>query len=100
MKSNNKRKNMTTKNTSKNLSNQQPIHGFDLTILCQYLAVRAQEEGVEFTLTEMCLAAMFAKGTRNFFGIEVNNIGFPLWDDQERSRGSLNNFICWFFLNN
>ena len=98
MKTKNKCRNMTTKNTSKNSSNQQPIHGFDLTILCQYLALRAQEEGVEFRLTEMYLAELFVKGTRNFFGIEVNNLGFPLWDDQERSKGALNNFICWFLM--
>jgi len=34
----------------------------------------------------------------NFFGVQVNNIGFPIWDDQEPEKGFLNNFISWIFI--
>lgn len=94
----NKRKNTTTKNTNKNPSNQKLSFGFDLTILTEYLAIRAKEEGVEFDLTQSYLDKVFIEGARNIFGVELNNIGFPLWDNQERSKGALNNFICWFFM--
>ena len=93
-----KHKNNTTKNTKKKASNQEHSFGFDLTILTEYLAIRAEEEGVEFGLTQSYLDEVFIAGARNIFGVELNNIGFPLWDNQERSKGALNNFICWFFL--
>jgi hypothetical protein len=86
---------LTTKNTTK-----KPIsdHNYDLEILFEYLKSRAESEKNSWELTINFFEENFKKGCRSFFGVEVNNLGFPLWDTQEPHLGFLNNFLCWYFL--
>lgn len=93
---NSKRKaSATTKITSRKPSNE---FGFNLEILFEYLKNRASNEKIEWGLDIDFFNQNFLNGCRGFFGVEVNNIGFPLWDNQEPSKGYLNNFLCWYFL--
>ncbi len=86
----------TTKNTTK--KSQPCDHGFNVVILFDYLMKRADYEGVYFKLDIDFFESGFNSGIRNFFGVQVNNIGFPIWDDQEPEKGFLNNFISWTFI--
>ena len=86
----------TTKNTTK--KSQQSIHGFNVDILFDYLMMRANYEGVDFKLDIEFFESGFNSGIRNFFRVQVNNIGFPIWDEQEPEMGFLNNFISWIFI--
>jgi hypothetical protein len=86
----------TTKNTTK--KSQPCDHGFNVVILFDYLMKRADYEGVDFKLDINFFESGFNSGIRNFFGVQVNNIGFPIWDDQEPEKGFLNNFISWTFI--
>lgn len=61
-----------------------------------YLRNRARNENVVWELTTEFLAETFLKGGRNLFGVELNNLGFPIYDDQEFKKGELNMFICWY----
>lgn len=88
----------TTKHTTK--KSQSYPHGFNVDILYDYMMLRADQEGVEFGLDIEFFESGFNSGIRNFFGVEVNNIGFPIWDDQEPEKGFLNNFISWIFITN
>jgi hypothetical protein len=86
----------TTKNTTKN---SQPFdYGFNVEILFDYLIMRSDFEGVDFEINIKFLESGFNSGIRNFFGVQVNNIGFPIWDGQEPEKGFLNNFIGWIFI--
>ena len=86
----------TTKNTIKK---SQPFgHGFNVDILFDYLMMRSDYEGVDFKLDIDFFESGFNSGIRNFFGVQVNNIGFPIWDEQEPEMGFLNNFISWIFI--
>jgi hypothetical protein len=73
-------------------------HGFNVDILFDYLMMRADYEDLDFKLDIDFFESGFNSGIRNFFGIQVNNIGFPIWDDQEPEKGFLNNFISWIFI--
>lgn len=61
-----------------------------------YLQMRAQREGVDWNLTNDYLSNQFDSGVRNFFGLQLNELCFPLYDHQEFERGDLNQFICWY----
>jgi hypothetical protein len=61
-----------------------------------YLRNRASNEKKVWELTPEFLAEAFYKGGRNLFGVELNNLGFPIFDDQEFQKGDLNMFICWY----
>ena len=74
------------------------LHGFNVDILFDYMIFRADYEGVEFNLDIDFFKSSFNSGIRNFFGVQVNNISFPIWDDQEPHKGFLNNFISWIFI--
>ena len=86
----------TTKNTTK--KSQPCDHGFNVDILFDYLMMRSDYEGVDFKLDIDFFESGFNSGIRNFFGVQVNNIGFPIWDEQEPEMGFLNNFISWIFI--
>lgn len=90
------KKNRTSFKTTK--KSQQSVHGFNADILFDYLMMRANYEGVDFKLDIDFFESAFNSGIRNFFGVQVNNIGFPIWDDQEPEKGFLNNFISWVFI--
>ena len=64
-------------------------------LLFLYLQDRTRRQDTELLATILGLEAEFNNGFRSFFGVTVNDIGFPLWDDHEPRRGYLNNFICW-----
>jgi hypothetical protein len=85
------------KKTNSNTENQNS-HGFNLDILFDYLTIRADRECIDFKLDIDIFKSGFNSGIRNFFGVQVNNIGFPIWDDQEPEKGFLNNFISWIFI--
>jgi hypothetical protein len=61
-----------------------------------YLKNRAKNEKVVWELTPEYLAEAFYNGGRNLFGVELNNLCFPIFDDQEFQKGELNMFICWY----
>ena len=73
-------------------------HGFNVDILFDYLMMRADYEDLDFKLDIDFFESGFNSGIRNFFGVQVNNIGFPIWDEQESEKGFLNNFISWIFI--
>ena len=77
---------------------QPGANGFNVDILFDYLMMRSDYEGVDFKLDIDFFESSFNSGIRNFFGVQVNNIGFPIWDDQEPEKGFLNNFISWIFI--
>jgi hypothetical protein len=87
----------TTINTTQSSCNKADF-GYDLNLLYEYLVIRSKMENVGWELEMIFFVNEFEKGCRNFFGVEVNQIGFPLWDDQEFKKGELNNYICWYFL--
>lgn len=93
---NNRKSFKTNKNTTK--KSEQGVHGFNVAILFEYLMMRADYEDVDFKLDIDFFGSGFNSGIRNFFGVQVNNIGFPIWDDQEPELGFLNNFISWIFI--
>lgn len=51
--------------------------------LVDYMKARAAFEGVEWSLTAGFLQAHFDHGTRNFFGVEVDERGALLRDRQQ-----------------
>ena len=71
---------------------------FNVDILFDYLTIRADYEDVDFNLDIEFFESGFNSSIRNFFGVQVNNVGFPIWDDQEPEKGFLNNFISWIFI--
>jgi hypothetical protein len=92
-----KRKNNSTKNIFEENKNVIP-NGYDLTILFDYIKARADFEGAEFKLELNLFNSGYEKGCRTFFGVTINDLGFPLHDEQEPQFGFLNNFICWHFI--
>ena len=42
----------------------------------------------------------FMKGVNSFYGVTVNQYGFPLYDDREPFKGFLNAFIHYFITKN
>ena len=53
--------------------------------LVDYMSARATFEGVEWALTEGFLQVHFDRGTRDFFGVEVDARGELLRDSQQPS---------------
>lgn len=62
-----------------------------------YLKVRAEYENVGFDLKLEYFIQNFEKGVREFNGVNLNSVGFPIFDLQEPKKGFLNSFICWHF---
>lgn len=71
-----------------------------MQLLENYLQARAIHENVEWELTNQYLVNHFEQGCRDFFGIRLNEQGFPLFDTNEPAPGFLNNFINWFLITN
>lgn len=63
-----------------------------------YLQARANEEKVEWGFELEFFVESFQKGCRQFFGVNLNEMCFPIYDLQEPNRGFLNNFINWYLL--
>jgi hypothetical protein len=62
-----------------------------IQLLFDYLQLTNRYKGgkKEFEL----LAKEFNLGVRNFLGVQVNENGFPLWDNQEPEKGYMNNYL-------
>jgi hypothetical protein len=54
-----------------------------MKVLCAYMKKRAVHEGVEWALTEGFLQHYFDRGTRCFFGVEIDDEGQLLRDEQQ-----------------
>jgi hypothetical protein len=67
-------------------------------LLYEYLLARAEIIGADFTLSLPEIEKLFTLGFRNFSGVQVNEVFFPCWDDDEpiTHRGLLNSFICFY----
>jgi hypothetical protein len=65
----------------------------ELHLLIDYLSFR---DNVNLNIERQNrLVKDFESGIRNLQGVQVNNNGFPIWDDQEPEKGFLNDFISW-----
>ncbi len=71
-------------------------------LLYEYLLARAEVTGSNFNLSLSEIEQLFTLGFRNFSGVQVNEIFFPCWDDDEpiTHRGLLNSFICFYISEN
>ncbi|MDC3018944.1 hypothetical protein OA081_00440 [Gammaproteobacteria bacterium] len=58
-----------------------------------YLQLRAEVEDIPFNLTSEYLEQLFELGTRNFFGVEINEEKRMLYDLQEPSPGFFSSFV-------
>lgn len=58
-----------------------------------YLQLRAEVENIPFDLTQEYLEELFELGTRNFFGVEINEEKRMLYDLQEPSPGFFSSFV-------
>ena len=83
------------------------ITNINLHLCFEYMKVRAKQENVKWKLTINDYLNLFKEGLErndnagvNMFGLEISVIGFPLWDEQEPSKGFLNSFISFYFINN
>ena len=58
-----------------------------------YLQLRAEVEDIPFDLTPEYLEELFELGTRNFFGVAVDEQKQMLFDLQEPSPGFFSSFV-------
>lgn len=67
-------------------------------LLYEYLLARSEVIGADFNLSLPDIEKLFTLGFRNFSGVQVNEVCFPCWDDDEpiTHRGLLNSFICFY----
>jgi len=71
-----------------------------MQLLENYLEARAFHENVEWELNNQYLVDHFELGFRDFFGVRLNEMCFPILDTNEPDPGFLNNFINWFLITN
>lgn len=70
-------------------------------VLFGYLTHRYQSRRIEFNGTLEEINQYFAVGIRDFYGVHVNDLGFPMYDleppiiDNEPAKYFLNNYIFW-----
>jgi hypothetical protein len=64
------------------------------------LQARAMQEKVKWELSNQYLVDHFEQGCRDFFGVRLNALCFPIFDTNEPAPGFLNNFINWFLITN
>jgi len=82
-----KKQSMRNKQTS-------PIH---LGQLISYLKKRSVVEGVEFNLDDEFFINHFNGGIRTFFGVTVDNNGFPLFDEQQPNDSFYDDFLFEYY---
>lgn len=58
-----------------------------------YLQLRAEIEDIPFDLTPEYLEELFEAGTRNFFGVQIDEQKRMLYDVQEPSPGFFSSFV-------
>lgn len=61
--------------------------------LKEYLAYRAEIEGVRFNLDEAFFESGFNQGFRVFFGVHLNDLGEIIFDEDEPVDGFLIEFL-------
>lgn len=61
--------------------------------LVLYLQLRSELEDVPFDLTSEYLEELFQLGTRNFFGVEIDEGKRMLFDLEEPSPGFFSSFV-------
>ena len=82
-----KKQSMRNKQTS-------PIH---LGQLISYLKKRSVVEGVEFNLDDEFFINYFNGGIRRFFGVTIDNNGFPLSDEQQPTDSFYEKFLLDYY---
>lgn len=84
---------------SKNKQNQTKLLREDILDLIElpfeYLQYRAKHENMPWEMPIDFFVKNFQKGCRSFYGVNLNEMCFPVFDLQEPSKGFMNNFICW-----
>lgn len=81
-----------------NSFNKMTINKKSVNLLREYLILKAWIETNELDEEEMIsIEQKFEKGVRCFSGVQVNDNGFPLWDNYEPHKGLLNNFLGYYF---
>lgn len=83
-----KKQSMRNKKTS-------PIH---LGQLISYLKQRSVIEKVPFTLNDEFFITLFNIGIRTFFGVTVNEDGFPINDEQQPTDFFYDDFLSDYYL--
>ena len=71
-----------------------PIH---LKHLISYLKKRSVEEGVGFNLDDEFFNYHFNGGIRTFFGVTIDNNGFPLFDEQQPTDSFYDDFLFEYY---
>jgi hypothetical protein len=84
-----KGKKQSMRNTKKS-----PIH---LEHLISYLKLRSKVEGVGFKLNDKFFIDNFNYGLRIFFGVTVDENGFPLFDEQQPSDSFYEDFLFDYY---
>ena len=72
-------------------------------MLFEYLEARHQVLDEKFDIDQQLdLENLFSIGFRNFSGVQVNELCFPMWDEKEliSHKGLLNGFICYYIMKN
>lgn len=90
---------MKNKNQKQPELNNEQIHAL-MDLPFEYLKARAHEEKVKWDLELSFFVNGFEEGCREFFGLNLNDRCFPIYDLQEPYQGFLNNFISWYLLTN
>ena len=74
-----------------------PILGL-MELPFEYLKIRAIEEDLPWELEIEFFVTAFKGGIREFFGLQLDDMCFPLYDLNEPKRGFLNTYIsCFLF---
>lgn len=90
---------MKNKNQKQPELNNDQIHAL-MDLPFEYLKARAHEEKVKWDLELSFFVNGFEEGCREFFGLNLNDLCFPIYDLKEPYQGFLNNFISWYLLTN
>jgi hypothetical protein len=87
------------KNKNQRELNKEQIHVL-MDLPFEYFKARAHEEKVKWDLELSFIVDGYEKGGRKIFGLNLNDLCFPIYDLQEPKHGFLNNFISWYMLTN
>ena len=67
-----------------------------LDLPLEYLKSRAIIERVEWSFDIDCFIDGYLDGCNVFYGVLIDELGFPIYDLQEPTQGYLNTFISWY----
>ena len=94
------KKSIKNKNERKMNSKTQRTSPIYLGQLISYLKRRSVLERVEFNLDDEFFIDYFNNGIRKFFGVTVDENGFPLRDEQQPNELFYEDFLCDYYLTN